>query len=175
MFREKFSSILTYLQRYEHKNTNSVKINTKLDFPLQLDMVPYTTRALRQKQSAKNLDSTSLILPITPNSSGWYDLFAVIVHIGKIDGGHYIAYCRRDNQWFKFDDHKVTLATEAQVLDANAYLLFYLIRSLGPARVETKSLETKRSSTSENHTAPGGPSTSEKSPLCNAPKTPESP
>jgi hypothetical protein len=29
-----------------------------------------------------------------------------------------------------FDDHKVTLATESQVLGAEAFLLFYIIRSL---------------------------------------------
>jgi len=29
-----------------------------------------------------------------------------------------------------FDDHKVTLATESQVLGAEAFLLYYIIRSL---------------------------------------------
>ena len=33
-------------------------------------------------------------------------------------------------QWFLFDDSKVTLAGEADVLGADAYLLFYIIRSL---------------------------------------------
>lgn len=33
-------------------------------------------------------------------------------------------------QWFLFDDSKVTLAGEAAVLGADAYLLFYIIRSL---------------------------------------------
>ncbi|KAI4134936.1 MAG: hypothetical protein LQ347_001093, partial [Umbilicaria vellea] len=56
----------------------------------------------------------------------------VIVHLGKMDAGHYICYCRRDEQWVRFDDNKVTLATEAHVLRADAYLLFYMIRALGP-------------------------------------------
>jgi hypothetical protein len=29
-----------------------------------------------------------------------------------------------------FDDHRVTLTTESQVLGAEAFLLFYIIRSL---------------------------------------------
>lgn len=33
-------------------------------------------------------------------------------------------------QWFKFDDHKVTMASESHVLGAEAFLLFYIIRSL---------------------------------------------
>lgn len=33
-------------------------------------------------------------------------------------------------QWFKFNDHKVELASVSEVLGAQAYLLFYIIRSL---------------------------------------------
>lgn len=33
-------------------------------------------------------------------------------------------------QWFQFDDSMVTLATEEQVLKAQAYLLVYIIRAL---------------------------------------------
>lgn len=33
-------------------------------------------------------------------------------------------------QWFKFNDHKVELAPVSEVLGAQAYLLFYIIRSL---------------------------------------------
>ena len=69
--------------------------------------------------------------PFCPRSHGWYDLSTVVVHVGKIDAGHYLCYCKRDEQWFKFDDSKVTLADERQVLNADAYLLFYVVRSLG--------------------------------------------
>jgi hypothetical protein len=33
-------------------------------------------------------------------------------------------------KWFQFDDSMVTLATEKQVLAAQAYLLVYIIRTL---------------------------------------------
>ena len=33
-------------------------------------------------------------------------------------------------QWFMFNDHRVELATKSEVLGAQAYLLFYIIRSL---------------------------------------------
>lgn len=76
-----------------------------------------------------------------------YDLMSVVVHVGEIDTGHYVSYCRvgeqvrffvpdqivsanRYLQWFKFNDHKVELATMSEVLGAQAYLLFYIIRSL---------------------------------------------
>ena len=69
--------------------------------------------------------------PFCPRSQGWYDLSTVVMHVGKMDAGHYLCYCRRDDQWFKFDDSKVTLADESTVLHADAYMLFYVVRSLG--------------------------------------------
>lgn len=122
---------LTLPQRFAHTKTNASKLETKLTYPLQLDMSPYTTAQHRKKKSLPS-DPLSPSSPLSPRSPGWYDLTSVIVHIGKMDAGHYICYCRRDDEWFKFDDNKVTLATEAQVLRADAYLLFYLVRSLGP-------------------------------------------
>lgn len=57
-----------------------------------------------------------------------YHLYAVVNHIGDIEGGHYTASCRNlkdRNEWFLFDDNKVT-ETEASQLDTNkAYVLFY--------------------------------------------------
>ena len=107
-------------------------------------MLPYTTQAHRNKK--KNLPPGTDPIDLDPNgptplsarSPGWYDLSTVVVHVGKIDAGHYICYCRRDDQWFKFDDSKVTLATETQVLNADAYLLFYIVRSLGGVVEEQK-------------------------------------
>ena len=50
-------------------------------------------------------------------------LFAVIVHTGKIShSGHYIAY-----EWWKVDDAKVTKVPLSEVLNAEAYMLFYRV------------------------------------------------
>ena len=161
MFAHRANSV----QRYEHNKSNAQKIDTKLVFPLQLDMTPYTTRAhrLRRKNLPPGVDPADLPAtpppshssaasspnaaaasaqygagglttgsnPFCPRSHGWYDLATVVVHVGKMDAGHYLCYCRRDDQWFKFDDSKVTLADERHVLEADAYLLFYVVRSLG--------------------------------------------
>ena len=100
-------------------------------------MSPYTTRAYRHNKK-KNADAAPSFdpnstspPPLSLRSPGWYDLSTVVVHVGKLDAGHYICYAKRDDQWFKFDDSKVTLASETQVLNADAYMLFYVIRSLG--------------------------------------------
>lgn len=85
-------------------------------------MYPYTTRAKTNPIKGGSVQN--------PPPSCVYELSSVVVHKGKIDSGHYISYSREGTDWFQFDDVKVTLATEAQVLDANAYLLFYIVRGL---------------------------------------------
>jgi len=58
-------------------------------------------------------------------------LFAVIVHSGKNShSGHYIAYVKnvsRKEEWWKMDDAKVTLVNAAEVMSAEAYMLFYRV------------------------------------------------
>jgi ubiquitin carboxyl-terminal hydrolase 10 len=57
-----------------------------------------------------------------------YKLFAVISHHGQfVIGGHYTCVCRDNKeQWFHYDDEKVTSISEAQALTENAYMLFYI-------------------------------------------------
>jgi len=56
-----------------------------------------------------------------------YQLSAVIVHKGEINSGHYVNYAREGNDWFLFDDSKVVLVSEAEVLKAEAYLMLYVL------------------------------------------------
>ena len=53
-----------------------------------------------------------------------YRLFAVIVHTGSLDNGHYYAYGLNDrDQWFEYDDAKITAIDNPKNKDA--YILFY--------------------------------------------------
>ncbi|KAM3070116.1 hypothetical protein ACMFMF_008469 [Clarireedia jacksonii] len=96
------------------------KIDTKVTFPLQLHMLPYTNRA-RSTDTKNNFELAR---------SCTYDLQSVVVHVGNLETGHYVSYSRVGNQWFKFNDHNVTLASKSQVLNEQAFLLFYVIQSL---------------------------------------------
>lgn len=69
--------------------------------------------------------------PLSPSSKGWYDLSSVVVHLGTMQGGHYIIFCKRGGQWLRFDDHKVTVVGETAVLAVDPYLLFYVTRGVG--------------------------------------------
>ena len=54
-----------------------------------------------------------------------YELFALTVHIGSLESGHYIAYTKRNLKWYCFNDEDYEQVTEKEVLSQEAYLLFY--------------------------------------------------
>lgn len=61
-----------------------------------------------------------------------YDLYAVDNHFGGLGGGHYTAFCRNkdDQQWYNYDDSRVTKTSPSAVQDNRAaYLLFYKRRT----------------------------------------------
>jgi len=108
------------LKRFKQFNGSASKIDTKVSFPLKLEMFPYTNRA-RGQDKQQNFE---LARGCT------YDLQSVVVHVGNLETGHYVSYSRVGNQWLKFNDHNVTLASKSQVLNEQAFLLFYVIQSL---------------------------------------------
>ena len=48
-----------------------------------------------------------------------YDLFSTSNHIGSVNGGHYIAYCKNfiNNEWYKFDDKDVYCCEKKSVVE----------------------------------------------------------
>ncbi|CAH0480481.1 unnamed protein product [Peronospora belbahrii] len=57
-----------------------------------------------------------------------YNLYGVVNHQGALGGGHYTAYAKNfvDDQWYYYDDERVRVVEEQQVVSPSAYLLFYL-------------------------------------------------
>ncbi|VUZ54405.1 unnamed protein product [Hymenolepis diminuta] len=56
-----------------------------------------------------------------------YDLYGVINHNGRVDSGHYIAFCYDSvgKKWFTFDDAHVTELPISRIQSPAAYVLFY--------------------------------------------------
>uniref|UniRef100_A0A0V0IYF8 ubiquitinyl hydrolase 1 n=1 Tax=Solanum chacoense TaxID=4108 RepID=A0A0V0IYF8_SOLCH len=82
-----------------------VKINDRYEFPLQLDLDRENGKYLSPDadRSVRNL----------------YTLHSVLVHSGGVHGGHYYAYIRPtlSDQWFKFDDERVTKEDPKRALE----------------------------------------------------------
>ncbi|KAG6677675.1 hypothetical protein I3843_14G037900 [Carya illinoinensis] len=81
---------------YDFMRDTMVKINDRYEFPLQLDLDRENGKYLSPDadRSVRNL----------------YTLHSVLVHSGGVHGGHYYAFIRPtlSDQWFKFDDERVT-------------------------------------------------------------------
>ena len=95
------------------ETTGSAKIEGHSKFKEIFDLKPYLTEKLQAEHSKM-----------------FCRLFAVIVHAGKNShSGHYIAYVRNvaKNEWWKMDDARVTLASFQEVMNAEAYMLFYRV------------------------------------------------
>jgi Ubiquitin carboxyl-terminal hydrolase len=93
--------------------SGSAKIEGHVKFDLFFDLKPYLTPEMQ-----------------TSVNSMFCRLFAVIVHAGKNShSGHYIAYVQSlsKNEWWKMDDGRVTLVDKTDVLQAEAYMLFYRV------------------------------------------------
>ena len=93
---------------FQEKNNNFV------DFPLE------------------GLDLTSIIKdPKFSTAPPIYDLYALTNHIGNVNRGHYTAFCMnyKNKNWYKFNDMTVTNLEVHNIVQNNAYVLFYKRRS----------------------------------------------
>ena len=102
---------------------NEKKLNIKVNFPIRgLDMRKFV---LENKENKKNKE-------IQQNNNLIYDLFAVAYHIGNFGYGHYYSVCKNvfNKKWYKYDDNDVLEINENEIVNKDAYLLFYRKRNL---------------------------------------------
>jgi hypothetical protein len=60
-----------------------------------------------------------------------YELVAVLVHQGQTcDSGHYLAYVKNNNQWYKCNDSAVEAVPVATVLEQQAYMVLYEVEEM---------------------------------------------
>ncbi|WFD42222.1 hypothetical protein MPSI1_000863 [Malassezia psittaci] len=104
------------LKRYEHA-ASATKVDSRVQFPLTMDV---RDCCVDNDEQNRHFDPNAYL----------YDLFTVVVHEGTLSSGHYTNFSRWKNQWYRFDDDKVSPAIISQVLSAKAYQLFYIRRTL---------------------------------------------
>ncbi|THH11391.1 hypothetical protein EW146_g8064 [Bondarzewia mesenterica] len=144
--------------RFEHKSSDRLsaqKMVAPTRVPASINMAPYTTLAVNSTTatSRSKMDAVATAFPYPgPEALYEYDLFAVINHEGQIDNGHYTNFARVRDEWYRFDDDKVTPSTLPAVLSAPApiYMAFYVKRRLDykpymtPSYVLTRETEAVR-------------------------------
>ncbi|KAG8630335.1 hypothetical protein KVT40_001954 [Elsinoe batatas] len=131
-----------HLKRFSHsKNSGQgIKLDTKVRFGTSVDLSAYIRgnvgkkdTAKEKKEKDKDKDKDKGDKDDSEDKKGnrpIYELSSVIVHKGKMDSGHYISFSRVYDEWFMFDDSKVVLVEENEVLASEAYMLFYVVRDI---------------------------------------------
>ncbi|XP_052208782.1 ubiquitin carboxyl-terminal hydrolase 21-like isoform X2 [Diospyros lotus] len=104
------SVAMFHLKRFKNNGSYVEKIDKHVEFPLELDLLPYYTGGDQNN-----------------NVELKYDLYAIIVHIGfSSTSGHYYCLIRcGPDAWYRLDDSKVTRVAEEFALSQEAYILFY--------------------------------------------------
>ncbi|KAJ6870701.1 hypothetical protein NC652_036376 [Populus alba x Populus x berolinensis] len=98
---------------YDFMRDTMVKINDRYEFPLQLDLDRENGKYLSpeaDRECAKIYTHFTVIAVNVIATWDVHDLLDVLVHSGGVHGGHYYAFIRPtlSDQWFKFDDERVT-------------------------------------------------------------------
>ncbi|KAF1313483.1 Ubiquitin-specific protease, partial [Globisporangium splendens] len=108
-------TLVFHLKRFEFDfdTMEKLKINDYLEFPQEIDMLPYTSEGLassfpdspRQRECNEPIDDALKGQPST-----MYDLVGIVVHSGTSDMGHYYSFIkdrRRPERWLEFNDEVV--------------------------------------------------------------------
>jgi ubiquitin C-terminal hydrolase len=104
MFWKLPDHLVIFFKRFDNRGR---KIMTNIKFPIEnLDMTPYFMK----------YEKVSTV----------YDLYGIANHEGGLRGGHYFAYCKNiDGKWYKFNDQRVSIKPESELISPLAYCLFY--------------------------------------------------
>lgn len=92
---------------------------------------PDRTKLTNPIEVPEQLDAKLLNVKNSP--SGIYELSSFIVHLGSsLNGGHYMAYKKVQDQWMACNDGRVSYISEKQMLEAakNSYICFYRLKDL---------------------------------------------
>jgi len=105
--------LVLHLKRFSHsKRGRMTKKSTYVRFQERFSVKEFTIR--RQEDEDYN--------------DYVYELFGVVVHMGRLNSGHYVAYVRGNDdtsKWFYISDSRVEAVSKERVMKSEAYLLFY--------------------------------------------------
>jgi len=101
------NALILHIKRFNASGITLRKLVDKVDFPIDLVL------NLKPDQAEMSTKKT-------------YSLCSVIIHQGaSLESGHFCAVSRVGSRWMLLDDSKVTEVSEEDVLQMEAYLLFY--------------------------------------------------
>ena len=114
--------LVIHLKRFSTTGRHSTKLTSFVSYPAVLDITSYCVSAEH---------------PVR------YSLYAISVHSGGINGGHYVAYVKHGGEWYHCSDSHVSKVRDTEVLRQQAYILFYQSTAYEPRPSPTLSTTTE--------------------------------
>lgn len=137
--------LLLHLKRFQHDRRGRLnKLDTAVKFEFELDLSPFMAENAPTSSSSSNEGQAT-----QQQQQLMYDLVGLVVHMGTMRGGHYVAYVKRVHgaegsaeagaagsstgsqgrvQWYYISDTSVRAVGVAEVAAAQAYMLLYVRR-----------------------------------------------
>lgn len=97
---------------FDMDTMNRVKLNNYCEFPLLLNMEPYTLEAVMRKDAQSAQEDREVESPASeeiPADYFQYQLRGVVIHMGLAEAGHYYSYIldKNSGKWIEFNDANV--------------------------------------------------------------------
>jgi len=107
------SIMVCHLKRFAFDNYGRlIRLHKKIEFPTRLEIGDFMSNLNKARPPP-------------------YDLVGILVHQGQTcASGHYLAFVKKNGEWFKCNDSVVTRVDEATVLDQQAYILMYEVAEM---------------------------------------------
>jgi uncharacterized UBP type Zn finger protein len=89
-----------------------VRLHKQIKFPMQLEIGEYMSNLNKARPPP-------------------YELVGILVHHGQTcASGHYLAYVKKDGEWFRCNDSIITKVDEETVLNQQAYIMMYEVAEM---------------------------------------------
>jgi len=118
---QRYEPFLTFFLEWAEVENNTQNITKCLQQTFQHKQIMMMPRMLvicfdRSQSHIKFVVNQQFALYTPDNKTVTYVLKAIVIHIGSLAGGHYIAYAKRNNTWWVFDDDRVTNVPQHQII-----------------------------------------------------------
>ena len=125
-------ALTLHLKRFRSTGRRVHKIDEHVPFPATLDLSALMSPAGKPATHFTAMDSgggksggTGGGAAAVEAAGASMRLYGVIEHEGSFQGGHYVAYVRLAERWFRMNDSSVMEVDEAEALSKQAFMLFY--------------------------------------------------
>ena len=125
--------MIIHLKRFQYNTQTSRKLRNLVKFPIdRLDLGRIVQGKAKNGNDGENVSTDKESPPNEDNDESLYDLYGIVHHLGALHGGHYVASLRSeyDNKWRLFNDATISEISEKDIVDASAYILFYVRRDI---------------------------------------------